>query len=129
MTESKLIERPKKFTITLSDRAPVSIAPDEWPQIAAGKTFWGGKGLECQANEVGWIRVRQHGDGRTIVYCDRDRGTGGMHLGYRGASGGFLLPAGTTMDEIVRAIRRCAGIIDAPELGDECIGDLPAEEL
>jgi len=133
----------KKITITLSDRAPVSIDPEQWPVIAEASRFWGGSGIECQASEEAWIKVRQHDDGRTLVYCDRDRGGGGMPIGYRGVSGGYLLPAAvvpgdgadagkthpTAPDDIVRAIRRCAGVIDAPELGAECIADLPAEEL
>jgi hypothetical protein len=133
----------KTVKITLSERRPVRIDPEEWPVIASAKRFWGGNGIACQANEEAWIKVRQHDDGRTLVYCDRDRGPGGMPIEYRGSSGGFLLPpayvqgngpdAGRSLpsetDEIIRAIRRCAGIIDSDELGDECIADLPAEEI
>lgn len=121
----------KKISVTLSNRAPVRIDPEQWSVIAIAKTFWGGSGHECQANEVGWIKVRQHDDGRTLVYCDRDRGPGGMCLGYRGKAGGYLLDptAPVRTSDIVQAIRRCAGIIDAPELGAECIADLPAEEI
>jgi hypothetical protein len=119
----------KRITVTLSDRAPVNVDPDQWEMLASAKRFWGGNGIGCQANEEAWIRVRQHGDGRTLVYCDRDRGPGGMNAGYRGTSGGYLLPEPASSDDIVRAIRRCAGIIGAPELGDACIADLPAEDL
>ncbi|OGR95484.1 MAG: hypothetical protein A2V88_15345 [Elusimicrobia bacterium RBG_16_66_12] len=127
----------KTRKIVLSERRPVTITLEDWPRIAHASRCWGGSGHECQANEAGHITVRQHEDGRTLVYCSRDRGPGGMAAGYRGSEGGYLLagsgpvdyPAQTHADEIVRAIRRCAGIIDAPELGDECISDLPAEEI
>jgi hypothetical protein len=125
----------KTIKVTLSERRPVTIDPDQWPVIASAKTFFGGSGHACQANEDAWIKVRQHEDGRVLVYCDRDSGPGGMQMGYRGKRGGFLLVARGSSnerehtEEIVRAIRRCAGIIDADELGDECIADLPAEEL
>lgn len=127
--------------VTLSDRRPVRIVKADWEPIARANWFSGQH--ESQANETAYIRVRQHADGRTLVYCERGRGPGGVHAGYRGKAGGFLLEpsyvlgdgpdAGkrrpTDSDEIIRAIRRCAGIIDLPELGDECIADLPAEEL
>lgn len=127
----------KTRKIVLSERRPVTIALEDWPVIADARRFWGGSGHECQANETGYIRVRQHADGRTLVYCSRDSGPGGMEIGYRGAEGGFLLPGAgpvdhpsqSHQDEIVRAIRRCGGIINADELADECIADLPAEEI
>lgn len=118
----------KTIKVTLSERRPVNINPELWPVIASAKTFWGGNGVWCQASEEAWIKVRQHDDGRTLVYCDRDRGNGGMPAGYRGVAGGYLLDSSDS-DEIVRAIRRCGGIIGAPELADECIADLPAEEI
>lgn len=139
----------KTHKITLSERRPVAIALDDWPVIADAERFWGGSGHACQANEEGFIRVRQHADGRTLVYCSRHRGPGGMPIDYRGAEGGYLLPTPnrdgfgaesprrnvhnelepTQLDQIIRAIRRCAGIIGADELADECIGNLPAEEI
>lgn len=130
----------KRIKVRLSERAPVSIDPEEWSLVASAETFWGGSGHACQANEEAWIKVRQHDDGRTLVYCDRDRGPGGMPIEYRGTSGGWLLDnvpnpgvgATTTappIDDVVRAIRRCAGLIGASELGDECIADLPTEEI
>lgn len=138
------------ITVSLSDRRPIKISKTAWPLIASSSWFDGEH--ECQANEVAWIRVRSHADGRTIVYGDRDRGPGGMAIGYRGAYAGYLLipqtdapetmvegPAGpdgplvTHRDvdpsEIVRAIRRVAAAIDHDELGSECVADLPAEVL
>lgn len=120
----------KSITITLSDRAPVKINPELWPCIA--RATWHDGQVQVQANHEAFIRVRQHDDGRTLVYCSLHAGNGGVHAGWRGAAGGFLLEDPhdpVPSDDIVRAIRRCAGIISMPELGDECIADLPAEEI
>lgn len=135
MTDTTTEKKTRK--IILSERRPVTITLEDWPRIAHASRFWGGSGHACQANETGHIIVRQHDDGRTLVYCSRDSGPGGMPAGYRGSEGGYLLEYDAELphagpeeqDRIVRAIRRCAGIIDAPELADECIADLPAEEI
>lgn len=124
----------KTRQIVLSERRPVIITDDAWPLIASADRFWGGSGHECQANEKAWIKVRENDDGRTIVYCCRYRGPGGMPLGYRGADGGYIVGVSGKRDadhddQVVRAIRRCAGIIDAPELATECIADLPADDM
>lgn len=126
----------KKIEIKLSEGRPVRIAASEWPVIARASDFWGGSGHECQANEEAWIKVRQHADGRTLVYGLRDRGPGGMPLGYRARSAGYLVRAeGADAEhvgdasEIIRAIRRVAGVIGWEAGAAECIGDLPAEEL
>lgn len=118
--------KPEKITITLSDRRPVTIVKGDWPLIAEASWFNGEH--EFQANRKAFIKVRQHDDGRTIVYASLHSGPGGVEIGWRGAAGGFIVPSPDT-DEIVRSIRRCAGIIDMPELADECIADLPAEDL
>jgi hypothetical protein len=113
-----------KLTITLSGRRPIEITKSAWPLIARSDWFSGQ--LACQANEEAYIKVRQHQDGRTLVYCSRDRGPGGMAIGYRGSQGGFLLEPG---QDPVQAIRDCAGIIQDYTMGDECIADLPAESV
>lgn len=127
------------ITITLSERRPIKINPEDWPVIAEAKTFTGGNGLECQASTVSYIKVRQHEDGRRIVYGALQRGNGGMPLGWRGADGGFIVEASErgrhnpNEEETVRAIRRVAGIVGDDEesgsLAYECIAALPAEEI
>src|SRR3972149_749048 len=81
----------KTRKIVLSERRPVTITLEDWHRLAHASRCWGGSGHECQANEAGHITVRQHEDGRTLVYCSRDRGPGGMAAGYRGSEGGDLL--------------------------------------
>jgi len=126
----------KTTTITMSDRAPIKIVSADWLTIASAHWFSGQ--IECQANEEAYLRVLEHEDGRRIVYGDRDRGPGGMAVSYRGKAAGYLVDTrqsdyspGKVADQegTIRAIRRAAGVIDRPELGDACIADLPAEEL
>ena len=129
----------KTITITMSDRSPIKIVAADWPVIA--RADWHSGSHACQANEEAWLKVREHEDGRRIIYSDRDSGPGGMAIGYRGTAAGYLIGAPNAHDctygvareraatETVRAIRRAAGVIDRPELGDACIADLPAEEL
>jgi hypothetical protein len=108
-------------TITLTDRPPVRIDDDAWPCIA--KAGWYEGEIECQANRSGWLRVRRHADGRTIVY-------GAYDTAWRGEAcirAGELL----TIDcDVVAAIRRVGIDVAAEESCIRaCIGDLPAEEI
>ena len=119
-------EAQKKIKITMSERRPLSIVADEWPLIASADRHDGK--IKLQANHEWAIRVRQHADGRRIVYGWVREGNGGVHTGWRGAEGGFLIANGDEA-ETVRAIRRIGGIIDDDKLSDECIADLPAEEM
>ena len=128
-----------KRTITLTDRPPVSIDEDSWPVIAEARDEEYDGQVRCQANRIStWaVRVRQHADGRAIVYA-----TYGHNTNWQGARGysarrGALLPVG---GDIIAAIREvCAAIADAecskddaarwPTLVADCIADLPTEEL
>lgn len=116
----------KRIKVALSDEAPVSINPEEWP-IVAEASRWSGGGAECQANETLWLKVREHADGRRIIYGRRDSGPGGMPIGYRGAHAGFVLAA-DEQDRTARTVRRVDGVIGG-ELADECIAALPARDL
>lgn len=135
---------PTKITITMTDRAPVTIAKADWPLIA--RADWHSGKHEREANQVATMRVREHRDGRRLVYGTHGDGPGGMPIGWRGSEAGFLVtPTGEAMrqptdggalvsgqpdgTETVRAIRRVAGLIDMGELGNALIADLPAEEL
>jgi hypothetical protein len=117
----------KKIKITMSERRPLSIDPEAWPIIAESRWYNGEH--EFQANTIRQVKVREHEDGRRIVYGFQDAGGGGQAIGTRNPAGGFLLHAGAPPDETIRAIRRVAGIIDDDALGEECIADLPAEDL
>ena len=125
----------KRRTITLTDRRPITINEEAWPLIALAE--WHDSEYESQAIRRQYLRVRQHADGRTIVYATSTSRMQGSR-DYRG--GELVTPARhdgpdadgrTGLDvEITAAIRRVAdrgGLRD--HLIDECIADLPAEEL
>ena len=126
----------KRITITMSERAPLSIVEDDWPLIASAEWFNGQH--ECQANTIRRIKVRQHADGRRLVYGFQRAGNGGQFAGTRNPAGGFLIGPRTDTeprelssgdDETIRAIRRVGGILGDDDLAAECIADLPAEEI
>jgi hypothetical protein len=115
--------------IKLFDRAPVEIDKEEWPVIAAAKD-WDNQ-YEFQANRWWSLRVRQCGSsGRAIVYGE----FGTKYQGERYREGGEVVEPG---GDIPGAIRRVGERMSLDgkygtrwqELIDECIGDLPAENL
>jgi len=138
----------KMFTITMSEARPVKIDPGQWPVIASADRHDGR--VESQANTKWALKVREHVDGRRIVYGSQSSGGGGQHIGYRGKDAGWLISVDTQVegqgspsdmlrarsardqardDQTIRAIRRVAGVIEDDELGAECVGDLPAQEI
>ena len=134
----------KLRTITLTNRPPVRIAETAWPIIASARRHDGQ--VECQANHVWHLTVRQHADGRTIVYGSEDRGNGGMHQGYEAAYAGELLESSSAYEDrcpgdhprawrkrtqdIVEAICRVGKDARCSEaMIRECLADLPAEDL
>lgn len=124
----------KTRTITLTDRAPVKIREEEWPEIAGAKDW--DNTHESQTNRRWQLRVRQNReDGRTIVY-----GTySSQWQSERGLAAGELLdpPTGSVIDpehwivwdEIPAAIKRVAANCGCDRIADECIADLPAQEI
>ncbi len=119
-----------KVKIVLSESRPVTVDPDVWPLVV--KVTWFSGQHECQANEEAYISVRQHADGRAIVYGYRDRGPGGMPVKYEGTRAGYRVDAKNGQpdyNEIVRSIRRVAGVIDLDNLGAECVAELEPEAL
>ena len=116
----------KTRTITLTDRPPVTIREDQWPWIAEAK-WWAG-GYEFQANRTATIRIREHADGRRLVYGV----TTSQWEGERGLRVGRLIDGrdGTPdTAETIRAIHEVADAIGHPALAAECIADLPAETI
>jgi hypothetical protein len=132
-----------KRTITLSDRPPVTIDEGQWDVIAVAQDEEHDGQVKCQANRVSnWaIRVRRHADGRAIVSA-----TYSYSSNWQGARGysvkhGTLLPKEEATDAAVcEEIKRVAGRMAEAEhhgddaarwkqLADDCIADLPAEEL
>jgi hypothetical protein len=122
-------------TITLTSRPPVKIQDDQWPLIA--HAYWHDGVVECQANRKGWLKVRQHADGRIIVYGGYDSNWP-KEPNLRG--GEILIPPGDgplTPDDgrvvddrvLAAAIHRVAASVRCAEIAEHCIADLPAEVI
>jgi hypothetical protein len=114
-------ETNKRRVITLTNRAPVRVLEAEWPVIARARATDNPR-IESQANRHWWLTVREHIDGRAIVYAvfescypESDR------------AGGELLDAD---DDVAAAIRRVGEHVGCSEIMiDECIANLPVVEL
>jgi hypothetical protein len=129
-------------TITLTGRPPVKINEASWPVIAEASDKEFDNQYECQANQVSeWsVRVRQHADGRAIVYARYSFESNFQNSRDYNAKRGILMPAGTSHTAICDAIREVCDEISGAECGGEdanrwptlaadCIADMPAEEL
>ena len=119
----------KSRTITLTDRAPVRIVEDEWPQIAIGDYRPGavhnGTPVPDYETDRYTIRVRRHADGRAIVYGVVDAATAWTHTA--DWSGGEVVDADA---DIAAAVRRVGRDGEMPDrVVRECIADLPAIDL
>lgn len=119
----------KLRTITLTGRPPVKIDEDQWPRIAVADerpgSFCNGTPIPDYETDRHTIRVRQHADGRAIVYAVLDAApvwTGTSHR-----KGGELLPAGGNIAEAIQRVGEDCGILES--VIRDCIADLPAEVL
>ena len=114
----------EKLTITLTGRSPVKINKDEWPIVASAEDKQFDGQYEFQANRhASWkLLVRQHNDGRTIVYAIHSYSSQFQGEGGRGLRGGELLTVSGASEEeigddaglnaIIEAIRRVAEEIE-----------------
>lgn len=126
----------KTRTITLTGRPPVKIREDQWPIIACGSYEYYDNQHRFQANRTTDldIRVRQHADGRAIVYGVYQYDTVFQHERNVVHRVGYVLEPG---EDIIEAIQRVGrDLIDRDvdaaivrDVIDECIADLPAVEL
>ena len=126
----------KTRTITLTDRRPARIVEEDWPILAKAQddSYHGNDYCRRQqALAQGELDrysliVREHEDGRVLVYAVIHGAT--AWTGTRDYRGGEMLDDEA---DVVAAIRRVGGTAvgrGMPErLIDECIGDLPAEEV
>lgn len=134
-----------KLTITLTGRPPVTLDKGCWPLLAEATThlYNGQYDFQSFTHTRAAIRVRQHTDGRAVVY-----GTYSYDTAYQGARDasarrGRLLPAGVDIPEAILkvaeemdAARENCGVGDHfsearpfERLAAECIADLPAEAI
>lgn len=117
------------LTITLTGRSPVKIRKEDWPVIASGKdrpgSFVNGTPRPDYETDSHRITVRQHADGRAVVYAVLDGAT--AWTGTKSCRGGLLLPAGA---DVAAAIERVGSDVGLPDsVIRECVADLPAEEI
>jgi hypothetical protein len=126
-------------SITDLDRALFDCTDDVWPVIADAKGDNGGTDVPVTAF---WrVVVRQHADGRRIVYSYQRSVDEGPVLtrnnveGFREVRCGFLIDTKPPMtkrdleDETVRAVRYALKTIDKDWFAGECIGRLPTITL
>lgn len=125
--------KSEKITVTLTDQPPVLISNEIWPVIATarGDSWTGGdyarheQALAQRELDRYFLRVRQHADGRALVYGVLTAAP--AWTGSEDNAGGYLLDPG---DDIVASIRQVGEEVGIPErLVRECIADLPATEL
>jgi hypothetical protein len=129
----------KQRTITLTGRRPVTIDEDDWPLIArASGDDYGGldRARHQQASDQGELdeyslRVRQHADGRAIVYGTYTEGWHTSHDGLTHAGEIVDNPPGDySARRIEDALERVGDTLGVPpQLIADAIADLPAEKL
>lgn len=109
------------LTITLFDRKPVAVVKDDWPIVASAADHDGE--VEFQANRRFKLMVRQHADGRAVVYGIYSTNWSGE----KDRRGGLLVESA---NQVEAAVMEVAERMDfEPWLAQQCIADLPAEEL
>lgn len=131
----------KKRTITLTGRPPVTINEDAWPLIASARDHEHDGQVECQANRQSkwFIGVRQHDDGRAIIYATYSYTSNWQGARCFYAKRGRITPA-SDLAQLCREIENVAHEMESCEvqgedaerwntLAAECIAELPAEEL
>jgi hypothetical protein len=123
----------KKRTITLSGRRPVTISDDAWELIAeaeedsySSRDFSRYRQAKAQGELDEWtLRVRQHADGRAVVYGILSAAT--AWTGSKDWRGGELVPPGGDLAAAIERVGRDGGF--PPSVIRACVANLPAEDL
>jgi hypothetical protein len=129
-TETKA---PKSRTITLTNRPPVTVREDLWPVLASARDdSWTGldPSRYMQSKQRGeldeyFVTVRQHEDGRSIVYAVLSAAR--SWTGNESRAEGAMLAAGADVARSIREVGERCGLPD--KVIRDCIADLPAEDL
>lgn len=122
----------KVSTITLTDARPIKVRNGDWPVMASASHDTDHNNQEIFRRHYLRVRIHDtgadnethnpHADGACIVYGWYEsswQGEHGSQCGYR-----------CQIDEVVETIRRVGEYIDAPLwLIDQCVGDLPVQDL
>jgi hypothetical protein len=127
------------LTIPLTLRRPVRIRTAHWPVIASA-TYDDHDGIiRARANRI-WtvtLHVRQHADGRAVVYGTYDYATAWQHERSLATRAGELVPPEADLPAAIRRVAEqlCARVPDAAmhrhirATADACIAELPPDEL
>ena len=126
----------KSILIKLSNKTPVKIQENEWPIIAHGNYKDYDNQFRFQANRATdlYVKVRQHIDGRAIIYGRFHYSTNFQNERDNSQYAGYVIDAG---DDIIETIQRVGRnlierLVDPCLVRDvinQCIEDLPAERL
>lgn len=128
----------KKVTIYLTDRNPINVDPEEWPILARGTgdsyragNYDGARYEQARCNgEIDEYKliVRQHADGRTLVYGILDAAS--AWTGNESVRGGMLLEKRPTPDVLSTTIRIVSQELNLPErIVRDCFESFTPEEL
>ena len=119
--KNKMSTEKKTRTITLTGRAPVKIDEDSWSVIARAAKDRDRNNQELSRRY--YLTVRQHADGRAIVY-------GIFSTSCQGEDDKRAGRVVSNGKNVAATIAEVGGLIGAPEsVIDQCIADLPPEEL
>ena len=132
-------------TIALTGRTPVRIVEEDWPIVAGASDhlFEGEHEFQSSRHTRMSLDVRQHADGRAVVYGHYHYDTAYRREESAEVWHGELLPAGADIPQAVQRVaaslddaRKDAGAADRvrerspfARLAQECLADLPAEVL
>ena len=124
---------PRRRTITLTGRRPVIISEADWPVIAHGGGD-SGNALDSAHHQQAWtrgeldtynLRVRQHADGRAIVYATLS--AAGAWTGSEDHRGGELLATGADLAAAIARVGQECGL--PGRVIRRCLANLPAQAL
>lgn len=126
-----------KRTITLTDRPPVRIVDADWPTIGKGSVDWYDNEHRFRANRTRdiFVKVRQHADGRVIVYAGYETSSSWVNeTDSKHRTGELLEAGGNIVEALHRVARELASRANAhqDEIRDcmnQCIASMPAEEI
>ena len=120
---------PKTRTITMTGRPPVTIREDQWPVSARAAERPGsernGTPVPDDETDRHVLMVRQHADGRAIVYGIVDGAT--AWTGTEDWRGGEVLATGADVAAALKRVGEDGGILRS--VIRACIADLPPEAL